>query len=209
MTTATMAATDHRESGNGLFAWLASRLAAARFVLIVMLMAVSLAVGAIAGWRWLSAARDNATIRALLAGDNVEIDPVSASSKVLFARLYYLLKRDRIDEAQIVLDQARFRADPDTRVFMLYDMANARLRVVFDAIEQGQFDKATSLIGLAKDEYVDALRVDPRAWDVKYNLDVASRLLRDLPEGQGPEDNPREAPKELWTDIPGVPKGEP
>ena len=76
-------------------------------------------------------------------------------------------------------------------------------------IEQGQFDKATSLINLAKDEYVEALRLDPHAWNVKYNLDVTSRLLRDLPEAQPPEDAPREAPKELWTDIPGTPKGEP
>jgi mxaC protein len=102
-----------------------------------------------------------------------------------------------------------FRAAPSARVDMLYNMANARLRLVFDAIEQGQFDKATSLIGLAKDEYVDALRLDPNAWNVKFNLDVTSRLLRDLPEGQGPEDKPREAPKELWTDIPGTPRGAP
>ena len=132
--------------------------------------------------------------------------PSRASSKVLAARAYYLLTRDRIDEAQVVLDQARFRAAPTPRVDMLYNMANARLRLVFDAIEQGQLDKATSLIGLAKDEYVDALRLIRTAWNVKFNLDVTSRLLRDLPEGQGPEDSPREAPKELWTDIPGTPK---
>jgi mxaK protein len=205
----TMAAADHRRAGKGFVTQLAARLSAARLWFILLLLAVSLAVVAVAGWRWVAAARDNATIRKLVAGENVEIDPARASSKVLAARAYYLLKRDRIDEAQVVLDQARFRADAKPRVDMLYNMANARLRVVFDAIEQGQFDKATSLIGLAKDEYVDALRLDPHAWNVKYNLDVTSRLLRDLPEAQGPEDAPREAPKELWTDIPGTPRGEP
>jgi mxaK protein len=205
----TMAASEHRGAGKGLIALLAARLAAARLAFILLLMATSLAVAATAGWRWFAASRDNATIRKLVAGENVEIDPTRASSKVLAARAYYLLKRDLIDEAQVVLDQARFRASPSARVDMLYNMANARLRVVFDAIEQGQLDKATSLIGLAKDEYVDALRLDPQAWNVKYNLDVTSRLLRDLPEGQGPEDTPREAPKELWTDIPGTPRGAP
>lgn len=205
----TMAASDHRATARGFIARLAARLTASRLALILLLMAISLTVAATAGWRWFSASRENATIRKLVAGENVEIDPASASSKVLAARAYYLLKRDRIDEAQVVLDQARFRASPSARVDMLYNMANARLRVVFDAIEQGQFDKATSLIGLAKDEYVDALRLDPHAWNVKFNLDVTSRLLRDLPEGQGPEDSPREAPKELWTDIPGTPRGEP
>jgi mxaK protein len=205
----TMAASEHRGTGKGFITLIAARLAAARLALILVLMALSLAVGATAGWRWFAASRDNATIRKLVAGENVEIDPASASSKVLAARAYYLLKRDRIDEAQVVLDQARFRASPPARVDMLYNMANARLRLVFDAIEQGQLDKATSLIGLAKDEYVDALRLDPHAWNVKFNLDVTSRLLRDLPEGQGPEDSPREAPKELWTDIPGTPRGAP
>jgi mxaK protein len=205
----TMAASDHRGTSKGVITRLAARLAAARLALILLAMAISLTVAATAGWRWFAASRDNATIRKLVAGENVEIDPARASSNVLAARAYYLLKRDRIDEAQMVLDQARFRAAPSARVDMLYNMANARLRVVFDAIEQGQFDKATSLIGLAKDEYVDALRLDPHAWNVKFNLDVTSRLLRDLPEGQGPEDKPREAPKELWTDIPGTPRGTP
>jgi mxaK protein len=205
----TMAASDHRGTSKGVITRLAARLAAARLALILLAMAISLTVAATAGWRWFAASRDNATIRKLVAGENVEIDPARASSNVLAARAYYLLKRDRIDEAQMVLDQARFRAAPSARVDMLYNMANARLRVVFDAIEQGQFDKATSLIGLAKDEYVDALRLDPHAWNVKFNLDVTSRLLRDLPEGQGPEDKPREAPKELWTDIPGTPRGAP
>lgn len=205
----TMAASKQRRKGKAFITLLAARLAAARFALILLMMAMSLVVAATAGWRWFRASRDNATINTLVAGENAEIDPASASSKVLAARAYYLLKRDRIDEAQVVLDQARFRAVPSARVDMLYNMANARLRAVFDAIEQGQFDKATSLIGLAKDEYVDALRLDPHAWNVKFNLDVTSRLLRDLPEGQGPEDSPREAPKELWTDIPGTPRGAP
>ena len=204
-----MAVTEHRATGKGLIARLAPRLGAARFALILLFMAVSLVVAGAAGWRWLAAYRDNATIGKLVAGENVDIDPVRAASKVLAARAYYLLKRDRLDEAQTVLDQARLRADVKPRVDMLYNMANARLRVVFDAIEQGQFDKATSLINLAKEEYVEALRLDPHAWNVKYNLDVTSRLLRDLPEAQLPEDAPREAPKELWTDIPGTPKGEP
>ena len=46
-------------------------------------MAISLAVAATAGWRWFAASRDNTTIRKLVAGENVEVDPSRASSKVL------------------------------------------------------------------------------------------------------------------------------
>lgn len=186
-----------------------ARLAAIRGPLLVLAIVVSAALAVAAGWTWFKAARANASIQSLLNGENVEIDATRASPKLAFARAYYLLKRDRVDEAQAVIDQANWRADPATRVDMLYDMANTRLRASFDAIEQGKFDKATALIGLAKDEYTAALRVDPEAWAAKFNLDVAARLLRDLPLGQPPEDEPRESPQQLWTDLPGVPKGEP
>ena len=63
---------------------------------------------------------------------------------------------------------------------------------------------------LAKDDYRLALRLDPTAWDIKFNFDVAMRIVRDFPgyEQEG-EDVPPDAPKRLWTDLPGVPKGLP
>jgi mxaK protein len=183
---------------------------AARVVFVWVLLAGALAVAVASGWTWAKERRDNATIAALLAGEDVTIDPERASSPVLFARAYYLLKRDRIDEAQVLLDQANFRGDPKVRILMLYDAANTRLRAAFDAIERGRFDKATSLVNLAKDDYNQALRLDPQAWDVKYNLDVAARLVRDLPQIESSEESQQqEPPKTLWTDLPGVPKGAP
>lgn len=182
---------------------------AARVIFVWLLLAAGLAVVIASGWTWAKDARDNATIAALLAGENVEIDPERASSPVLFARAYYLLQRDRIDEAQVLLDQINFRGDPKIRVLMLYDAANVRLRASFDAIQRGKFDTATALVNLAKDEYNQALRLDPQAWDVKYNLDVAARLVRDLPVLESTEDPEQQEPKNLWSDLPGIPRGEP
>lgn len=182
---------------------------AGRAVFLWILLVAGLAVTLVSGWSWLSERRDNRIITALLAGEDVEIDPNTASPRVLFARSYYLLRRDLVEEAQILLDQANFRADPATRVAMLYDMANLRVRATFDAIDQGQFDKATSFIELAKQDYNQALRLDPQAWNVKYNLDVAARLVRDLPEGVPSDEEPQQTSKKLWTDLPGVPRGEP
>jgi mxaK protein len=182
---------------------------ALRGVFIWFLLAAGIVTMLIAGWHWYKDWRDNRIVAALLAGENIEIDPNTASPNVLFARSYYLLKRDRIDEAQILLDQVNFRGDPMTRVAMLYNVANARLRATFDAIEQGAFDKATSLVNLTKDDYTEALRLDPEAWDVKYNLDVAARLVRDLPLAPPSDEPAQQTPQELWTDLPGVPKGGP
>ena len=44
----------------------------------------------------------------------------------------------------------------------------------------------------------------------KYNLDVASRLVRDYPEfDRKTGDELRAEPKAIWTDIPGQPRGGP
>ena len=183
---------------------------AARVVFLWLLLATGLAIAIASGWMWFKERRDNATIAALLAGEDVAISPEKASPPVLFARAYYLLRRDRLDEAQVLIDQANFRGDAKTRVGMLYDAANTRLKMSFTAIERGQFDKATSFVNLAKEDYNEALRLDPQAWDVKYNLDVASRLVRDLPQIEPSEEPLKQEPrKDLWSDLPGVPKGAP
>jgi mxaK protein len=188
--------------------WLAV-LYASRAALFWLFAAAGLGLAIASAWRWYDGWQANRIVEQLLAGRDVEIDAATAPPEVLFARAFYLLQRDRLDEAQLLLDQANFRADPGTRVKMLYDFANYRIRASFEAIAQGKFDDATTLVGLAKEDYTAALRLDPRAWDVKYNLDVAARLVRDLPEGPPSEDPGQEAPQQLWTDLPGIPRGKP
>lgn len=205
-----LAPTQRTPKGEGLFARLGHALYAGRVAFVWLLIAAGMGVALASAWQWYATWRDNRIVAALVAGENIEIDPNTASSNVLFARAHYLLKRDRIDEAQVLLDQVNFRGDPATRVKMLYDAANTRIRFTFGAIEQGQYDKATALVNLAKDDYNEALRLDPQAWDVKYNLDVAARLVRDLPEGAESEDPlANEEPQPIWSDLPGIPKGQP
>lgn len=200
----------HRPERPSILRRVLSTVYAARVVFVWLLLATGAALLIASGWHWYEARRDNATIDALAAGEDVGIDPEKASSAVLFARAYYFLKRDRIDEAQVLLDQANFRADAKTRVLMLYDAGNTRLRASFAAIERGKFDRATSLVNLAKEDYNQALRLDPQAWDVKYNLDVAARLVRDLPQIAPSEEPLQQEPrKDLWSDLPGVPRGAP
>ncbi|WP_244500147.1 hypothetical protein [Methyloceanibacter superfactus] len=45
---------------------------------------------------------------------------------------------------------------------------------------------------------------------MKYNLDVAARLVRDLPQIAPSEEPLQQEPrKDLWSDLPGVPRGAP
>lgn len=165
---------------------------------------------AISGWLLLGKLQVNSTIDRLRAGSDIEIDAASAPPALLEARAAYLLRRKRIDEAQPLLDQAAERAHAPEKVRMLYNMANARMRAAVIAIEKGDFDKAIPLVSLAKSEYRAALRLDPADWNAKYNLDVAMRLVRDLPQAVGEdEEKPLETPEKLWTDLPGAPQGLP
>jgi mxaK protein len=167
---------------------------------------VLVGAGALLVWKQ----HTNSLIRELRAGKNVAVDAVSAPAALLEARASFLLTRDRIDEAQPLLDQASLRASGAQQERMLYNMANTRMRASIKAIEQGNFDRATPLVALAKSEYRSALRLDPGNWDAKFNLDVAMRLVRDLPRAEGEDETGKdEPPAKLWTDLPGVPKGLP
>jgi mxaK protein len=174
----------------------------------VLVIAGVIFVGA--GWLEISKLRANAIIEGLRGRSDTQIDVARAAPALLDARAAFLLKRGLIEEAQPLLDQAQQRADGATLSRMLYNMANARMRAAVTAIEKGDFDKAIPLVTLAKSEYRSALRINPESWDAKYNLDVAMRLVRDLPQAVGEdEEKPLETPEKLWTDLPGVPKGLP
>ncbi|WP_439542497.1 hypothetical protein [Hyphomicrobium sp.] len=182
----------------------------AKTLVLAATLALTLFAFGLTAWRFHEARRDNASIAALAAGEDIPIDLRTASAEVLLARSHYLLARDRWEEAQAVLDASHRMPDGRQRARLIYNHANARIRQAIAAVERADNDKAIPLTRLAKDEYRLALRLDPDAWDIKYNFDVAMRIVRDFPgyEREG-EDIPPDAPKRLWTDLPGVPKGLP
>lgn len=193
-----------------LFEGMATLWRKARTAALAIALVASLATLATLTWRIRDIHSDNALITALAAGDDIAVTPRAASDEVLIARSAFLLARDRRDEAQALLDVSSAMTDPKLRARLLYNHANARIRDAISAVERGNTDAAVPITRLAKDEYRLALRLDPAAWDIKYNFDVAMRIVRDFPgyETEG-EEPPPDAPTKLWTDLPGVPKGLP
>ena len=173
-------------------------------------LAVSAAIFALSSSLYVDKQMINRDIAALRTGKDLAVDAAEAPPALLEARAGFLLKRGHFDDAQQYLDQAALRAEPASYSRMLYNMANSRMRTAIRSIEQGNFDKAIPLVQLAKAEYRSALRIDPADWDAKHNLDVAMRLVRDLPQAV-PEDKdePLETPEKLWSDLPGTPQGLP
>lgn len=181
---------------------------------LVIVLSASLLVAGLASTLWFASRlyvqhNDNIMIAALAAGQDEAIAPAS-SSAVLLARLHFLTFRDRLDEAQPLLNRLATGDSRPLSIAALYDMANARLRLAIDHLGSNDIDPAIPLVRLAKEGYRRALMLDPGFWDAKYNLDIAMRLVRDFPqldiEG---EDVPPEAAKRLWTDLPGLPQGLP
>ncbi len=179
---------------------------------VLLVAGLVLSTGAVAAltWQTYQVSRDNRIIRALHDGEDVAIDLQNAAPEVMIARARFLLDRDRREEAQQLVDASARLDNPGLRAVLLYNHANARIRDAIAMIGRGEIDKAIPITRLAKDEYRLALRLDPGAWDVKYNYDVAMRVVRDFPgaEQEG-EEVPPDAPKKLWTDLPGVPRGAP
>lgn len=190
------------------------KLRALRGPLLWSALVATLAFAALCANDYLERRRGADVIRALNDGEDRQIDPKSASSAVVLARITELLRRDRFDEAHALLDvfsgAGSSNASESDRALALYNIANYRVRRATSLISKGDFDGATALVNVAKGEYRLALRQMPEKWDFKHNLDVAMRMVRDLPQSESePEEVPPDAPTRVWTDLPGVPKGLP
>ncbi len=121
----------------------------------------------------------------------------------------YLLDHDEFERAQPLIENIVGAGRADIAVSILYDAANSRMHHAIQLIEDNKFDAAAADVVLARDYYTRALRIDPQFWDAKYNLDIAMRLVRDFPDIDVPSDDRKKPTSNLWTDLPGLPKGGP
>ncbi|MGH8503607.1 MAG: hypothetical protein ACREVE_14260 [Gammaproteobacteria bacterium] len=180
--------------------------------MIASLASVALAIAAVTlVWQLFALYRAesaNATIARLLDGYDVSVDD-DAPAEVLLARTHFLMRRDRFDEASELFAAIERRNDTGYRSQLLYNMANARLRSAIELVEGRDYDRSVAMVQLAKDLYREALKEKPGLWDAKYNLDVAMRLVRDLPQVSSGGDEDEELSKKLWTQMPGFPRGLP
>ncbi|MBA2125308.1 hypothetical protein DLM45_03600 [Hyphomicrobium methylovorum] len=175
------------------------------WLLAILAAAATLLVGA----DFLRTKNANTNIQALLDGKDVEIQPARAESEEVLARINELLRRDRLDEAQTLYSSSETRISIDVRALALFNIANERTRQATEFVRKGDIDRGTALVNVAKSEYRMALKLKPDDWDARYNLDVAMRIVRDLPQADNLPDDEQQTPKKLWTDLPGVPKGLP
>lgn len=151
----------------------------------------------------------NRTIRALKTNHDIAV-ATDAPAEEMLARVEFLLDHDRVDEIQPYVEALDKTGADKLRAIAHYDFANGRLRQAFDMITRGKLDAAGPYVVLARQEYRHALTLAPEDWDAKFNLDVASRLIRDFPAFERTiGDTVKVDRKKIWTDVPGMPEGLP
>lgn len=190
-------------------AWLADIWSRSRPVLLVALPILSAAFAVAFGVMAWRGAQANRTIADLDRGRDAAV-AADAPAPLLLARVQFLAMRDRLDEAEALIGPIERHADPEPLSRARYAMANSRMRQAFAHLTRGNIDPAGPLVTLARYDYRRALQARPEFWDAKFNLDVASRLIRDFPDFDRKHgDELQAAPKKIWTDIPGQPRGAP
>lgn len=150
----------------------------------------------------------NRTIERLLAGEDIPVTG-DALPEVMFARAHWLIQKNRGDEAIELFNLLQGKGDPEFRARLHYNLGNLYLAQAIALTEQSEYARAFTLTALAKDLYREALRLDSQDWDAKYNLEVAMRLVPDLPHVETDEPDKQRRQQGLWSSIPGFPRGLP
>ncbi|MGH8654809.1 MAG: hypothetical protein ACREYE_22790 [Gammaproteobacteria bacterium] len=142
----------------------------------------------------------NRTIERLLTGEDIPVTG-DALPEVMFARAHWLMQKNRGDEAIELFNRLEGKGDPEFRARLHYNLGNLYLARAIALTEPSEFARAFTLTILAKDLYRKALRLDSRDWDAKYNLEVAMRLVPDLPQAKTDEPDEQQRQQGL-TPIP-------
>jgi len=156
-------------------------------------------------------ASSNQLIHQLNQGKDINPDQKkNITPELQLARATYLKKKHRYKEAQASLSQIINQGSQKIQAISRYNLGNTYLAQAIELAESMQINEATALTALAKQAYRQALALDSRYWDAKYNLEVAMRLLPEMDRTTMENDDPiPEKKAKLWATVPGFPRGLP
>jgi mxaK protein len=161
-------------------------------------------------WALYRIERENAWMEQLASGHDIDIGKLAgAQPEVRLARAVYFKSKHRYDEALATLSLIMNAGDPALQAKIRYNLGNVYLEQAVEQTEAQHFNEALPLAGLAKQAYRQALALDSRFWDAKYNLEVAMRLLSEMDRINIEDDSPDMRKSQPWTTVPGFPRGQP
>jgi mxaK protein len=174
-------------------------------------LAVSLAAFVYSAGALYGIHQDNDLIRQLILGKDVIVNKViSGEPELRLARAFYFKQKHRYDEALSTLSLIMDKGDQKFQAKARYNLGNLYLEQAVQQVKAMNMNAALPLAGLAKQAYRQALALDSGNWDAKYNLEVAMRLLPEMDRVDMPDDDSQINQKaQLWTTVPGFPRGLP
>ena len=154
---------------------------------------------------------DNHLIRQLTTGQDVVVNQViTGKPELRLARAFYFKQKHRYEEALSTLSLIMDKGDQAFRAKARYNIGNLYLEQALQQLKTMNMNAALPLADLAKQTYRQSLALDSSNWDAKYNLEVAMRLLPEMDRINMPDDDgPINQKLQLWTTVPGFPRGLP
>jgi mxaK protein len=121
----------------------------------------------------------------------------------------YYQRQHRYDEALATLSLIMDKGDTKLQAIVRYNLGNLYLQQAIEKIADENSNAAQPLVALAKQAYRQSLALNSEFWDAKYNLELAMRLLPEMDRVDMKDDDAKTPPSQLWTTIPGFPRGLP
>ncbi len=154
--------------------------------------------------------QQNSWIEQLNAKHDIHADQlIHAEPEVRLARALYYQRQHRYDEALATLSLIMNQGDTQLQAIARYNLGNLYLQQAFEKIEQQNSHAAQPLVALAKQAYRQSLALNSEFLDAKYNLELAMRLLPEMDRLDLKDEDEGKTQPQLWTSIPGLPRGLP
>ena len=162
-------------------------------------------------WQIYRIHRENQWMIELATEHDIGIEQLAnAAPEIRLARAVYLQQKQRYNEALDTLSVIVGQGDSRLQMQSRYNLGNVYLHQAMIEVEAGRINQAMPLLTLAKQAYRQALALDSGFWDAKYNLELAMRLLPEFDRiSQTEADADAAKPSQLWTTLPGFPRGLP
>lgn len=158
------------------------------------------------GYGWYHTARHN---RLIIEPDQIEITDATAPAFV-FAKAHAIALAGDRQEALRLYGTILNRGDGQLRARVRYNLGTLYLR---DAAElwnaQGvlEYIRVNTLVAAAKENFREALRIDPGNWNARYNLEYAYRITP--PPKEKPKSDFRGSKSSVFATLPTIPGGGP
>ena len=147
---------------------------------LVAVAAVSTVAAGYAGW---TLSQTNSINTFISNPSEHKGDTVPEHKKAQFAQAFYDAEQGNAENALALLTKSATTKDTALEAASYFNRANINLReaVALPTEDTGR----VALVGLAKQDYRNALLVDSSLWDVRYNLEYALLMVPEEPATLG------------------------